>query len=166
MKIVVYGFMGVGKTTIGELLAERLGYDFIDMDTEIEKREQKSISEIFRVYGEPRFRLLESKLINELSHMDKLVIAGGGGAIADTANANILCKSSRMVYLTATIEEIIERTSHDDKRPLLNKQNPFDIASDLFEKRKPVYQKYAEIIVDTTNKTPDEVVEVLLEELI
>ena len=74
MNIAVYGFMGVGKTTIGRLLAKRLNYDFIDMDTEIEKREETTISEIFRVQGEPIFRQLESNLIKEISHQDRLVI--------------------------------------------------------------------------------------------
>ena len=163
MNIAVYGFMGVGKSTIGKLLAERLGYDFIDMDTEIEKREETTISEIFRVQGEPRFRDLETTLIKELSQQDGLVIACGGGAIANTENAEVLGKASRMVYLTATIEEIIERTNHDNTRPLLEVENPVTIASELIERRKPVYTKYAEITIDTTGKTPDEVVEMVLE---
>ena len=165
MNIAVYGFMGVGKSTIGKLLAERLRYDFIDMDTEIEKREETTISEIFRLQGEPRFRKLESNLIKELSQQDGLVIACGGGAIATPENAEVLGKASRMVYLTATIEEIIERTNHDNTRPLLEVENPVTIASELIERRKPVYTKYAEITIDTTGKTPDEVVEMVLEAL-
>lgn len=165
MNIAVYGFMGVGKTTIGELLAENLGYDFIDMDAEIEKREGTTIREIFRVKGEPKFRQLESKLVKELSQRDGLVIACGGGAVADPDNAETLRKTSRMVYLTASIEEVINRTISDNNRPLLEVQNPVAVASELLEQRKPVYTKYAEIKVDTTNMTPDEVVEIVLEAL-
>ena len=163
MNIAVYGFMGVGKTTIGSLLAKRLDYDFIDMDTEIEKREETTISEIFRVQGEPRFRQLESNLIKELSKQDRLVISCGGGAMADPENAETLSKTSKMVYLTASIEEIIGRTNHDNSRPLLEVENPVKVAAELYEKRKPVYTKYAELIIDTTGKTPDEVVEKVLE---
>ena len=165
MNIAVYGFMGVGKSTIGKMLAERLGYDFIDMDTEIEKREETTISEIFRVKGESRFRELESRLVKELSQNNGLVIACGGGVIADTENAEILLKSSRMVYLTASIEEIINRTDNDNSRPLLEVENPEKVASELYERRKPVYTKYAEITVDTTSKTPKEIVEMVLEAL-
>ena len=163
MNIAVYGFMGVGKTTIGRLLAERLSIDFIDMDTEIEKREETTIREIFRVQGESRFRQLEANLIKELSQQDGLVIACGGGAIADPENAETLSKASRMVYLTASIKEIIERTNQDNSRPLLEVENPDTVAAELYERRKPVYTKYAEVTIDTTGKTPDEVVEKVLE---
>jgi len=165
LNIAVYGFMGVGKTTIGRLLAERLGYNFIDMDTEIEKREKTTINEIFQVQGETRFRQLESNLIKELSQKDGLVIACGGGAIANPENAETLSKVSRMVYLTASIEEIIERTNQDNSRPLLEVENPVTVASKLFERRRPVYRRYAEFSIDTTGKTADEVVEMVLEAL-
>ena len=165
MNIAIYGFMGVGKTTIGKLLADMLGYDFVDMDEEIEKREGIPISDIFRVKGESRFRELESRLVKELSQNDGLIIACGGGAIADIKNAEILLKSSRMVYLTASIEEIIERTYNDNSRPLLKVNNPEKVASEIFEQRKPVYTKYAEITVDTTGMTPMEVVKMVLEAL-
>ena len=163
MNIAVYGFMGVGKTTIGRLLAERLSIDFIDMDTEIEKREETTIREIFRVQGESRFRQLEANLIKELSQQDGLVIACGGGAIADPENAETLSKASRMVYLTASIKEIIERTNQDNSRPLLEVENPDTVAAELYERRKPVYTQYAEFTIDTTGKTPDEVAEKVME---
>ena len=163
--VAIIGDVGVGKTTIGKLLAERLGYDFVDMDEEIEKREGITISEIFRVKGESRFRELESRLVKELSQNNGLVIACGGGVIADTENAEILLKSSRMVYLTASIEEIINRIDNDNSRPLLEVENPEKVASELYERRKPVYTKYAEITVDTTSKTPKEIVEMVLEAL-
>jgi shikimate kinase len=157
--------MGVGKTTVGKLLAKKLDYDFIDMDIEIEKKEGITIKEIFQIQGEEKFRQLETCLVKELSEKDRTIIACGGGTIANPDNAEILQKTSKMVFLTASIEEIIKRTSHDNIRPLLNVKNPVKIVAELYEKRKPVYKKYAEAIVDTTGKTPKEVVEILLDVL-
>jgi len=155
--------MGVGKSTIGKLLAEKMNYGFIDMDEEIERREEKSISEIFRIKGESKFRILESDLVKELSKREKIVIACGGGVIMDRTNAKLLSDSSKMVYLTASIDEIINRTSLNNNRPLLNVSNRVDITLKLFEKRKPVYLCYADVTLDTTGKTPNEIVSELME---
>jgi len=165
LNIAVYGFMGVGKTTIGRLLAESLGYGFIDMDQEIEKRIGTTISEIFRLQGEQRFRQLESELVKELAEKDNLVIACGGGVIANRENAEVMRRSSRMVYLIASISEIIKRTRRNNDRPLLDVSDPVQTASFLLEKREPIYREFAEIIIDTTKLTPVEVVERILEEL-
>lgn len=165
MNIALYGFMGVGKTTVGRLLAERLGYGFVDMDIEIEKDTGMSISDIFRIHGEPRFRQLEAELVQELVKRDRLVIACGGGVVADQLKAETLKGSSRMVYLTASLDEIVKRTSADNSRPLLDVESPAEKASSLYEARKPIYTRYADVTVDTTDKTPVEVVEAILEEL-
>jgi shikimate kinase len=157
--------MGVGKTTVGKLLAEKLCYGFIDMDAMIEKNEGVSISDIFRLHGEPRFRQIEAELVKKLSKQDGLVIACGGGAVADPVNAEMLRSSSRMVYLTASMDEIVKRTSVDNSRPLLNVESPAEEASRLYEARKPIYTRYADVSVDTTRKTPGEVVAAILEEL-
>ena len=166
MNVALYGFMGVGKTTIGTLLAKQLGYGFVDMDVEIEKNTGMAISEIFRVNGEAKFRELESQLVEELSRKDNLVIACGGGAIANVDNAEKLRKTAKMVYLTASVDEIIRRTSVDNSRPLLDVSNPVETASNLLAKRVPVYVKYAEITVDTTGKSPEKVVSTILEALV
>ena len=165
MNIALYGFMGVGKTTVGTLLAKQLGYGFVDMDVEIEKNTGMPISEIFRIKGEAKFRELESQLVDELSQKDGLVIACGGGVVADAAKAEKLRATSRMVYLTASLDEIVRRTSVDNNRPLLDVFDPVETASKLLAKREPVYMKYAEITVDTTGKTPEKVVSTILEAL-
>ena len=165
MNIAVYGFMGVGKTTVGMLLANKLGYEFVDMDMQIEKNEGASIKEIFQKHGEPKFRKLESKLVEKLSQRDRLVISCGGGVVANTINAEVLKSTSKMVYLTATIDEILRRSSSDNSRPLLNVKNQKEQASKLYEARRPVYSRYADITIDTTSKTPDEVIDAILEEL-
>jgi shikimate kinase len=165
MNIALYGFMGVGKSTVGRLLAEELNYVFIDMDKVIERREGISISEIFRRYGELRFREIESDLVKELTGEDSVVIACGGGAVLDPSNVKALTKSSRLIYLTATIPEIIERTSKDGNRPLLNVLDPEKKIANLYETRRPVYERHATVTVDTTGLTPHEVVDELLEAL-
>jgi shikimate kinase len=165
LNVSVYGFMGVGKTTIGGLLAERLDYRFVDMDAEIERRVCKKITDIFADYGETYFRELESALVKELSKSDGLVIACGGGTVADASNAEALKVSSRMVYLTASMDEIIKRTTVDDTRPLLEVSDPESTALRLFEKRKPVYERYAEVTMDTTGQSPEMIVEEILEAL-
>ncbi len=157
MNVAVYGFMGVGKTTSGALLAEALGYEFIDMDDEIEKRTGKTISEIFSDDGETRFRELERDLVMELSRKDGYVIGCGGGALADLVNAEALRESSTLVYLTASVEEILERTGKEFHRPLLKVDAPRKTVEELIAKRKPVYERYAEVIIDTTGKTPESV---------
>jgi shikimate kinase len=157
--------MGVGKTTVGRLLSEKMGYSFIDMDAEIEKNMGISINDIFRLHGELKFRQLESKLVKELSKKDRLVIACGGGVVANPVNAEELKKTSRMVYLTASLEEIMRRTNVNNSRPLLDVENPTEEATRLNNERKPIYERYAELMVNTSGKTPDEVVETVLEEL-
>lgn len=163
MNIAVYGFMGVGKTTIGSLLAGKLGYTFIDMDKEIEQRVGLSIREIFSEFGESRFRELESKLVVELADKDDLVIACGGGTLASSYNAEILKSMAILVYLTASIEEVINRTSIENTRPLLDVSDPHTIAVELLNRRKPIYEQYAEITIDTTGNTPDSIVSKIME---
>ncbi|MBD3171713.1 AAA family ATPase [Candidatus Bathyarchaeota archaeon] len=165
MNIALYGFMGVGKSTVGRLLAEELGYVFIDMDKVIEQRMGISISEIFRRYGESRFRELESDLVKELAGEDDVVIACGGGAVLDPGNVEALTPSSKLIYLTATIPEIIKRTSKDGNRPLLNVPDPEKKINKLIEQRRPVYEKYATVTVDTTGLTPHELVDEIMEAL-
>ena len=157
MNVAVYGFMGVGKTTSGALLAEAMGYEFIDMDDEIERRTGKTIPEIFMDDGETRFRELERDLVRELSGKDSYVIGCGGGALADLVNAEALRVSSTLVYLTASVDEILERTGKESHRPLLKVDAPRKTVEELIANRRPVYERYAEVKIDTTDKTPEDV---------
>ena len=157
MNVAVYGFMGVGKTTSGALLAEALGYEFIDMDDEIERRTGKTIPEIFMDDGEARFRELERDLVRELSGKDGYVIGCGGGALADLVNTEALRESSTLVYLTASVDEILARTGKESHRPLLKVDDPRKTIEELIAKRRPVYERYAEVTIETTDKTPKEV---------
>ena len=117
--IILVGFMGTGKTTVGQMLAARLGKSFVDMDKLIEERTSKSISAIFEHDGEAHFRELERKMAHELSLKDNIVVGAGGGIVLNPANIEAFNESGIVVCLTAAPEVIIERVSSDSHRPLL-----------------------------------------------
>ena len=165
MNIALYGFMAVGKTTIGKMLAEKLGYLFVDMDDEIVKDSGKQISEIFRDSGEETFRKIEKKIVKKLSEGDRQVIACGGGAVLDEENVRNLCRNSTLIHLTADPEEIHRRVKKDDTRPLLNVTNRNNRINTLIASRLPTYEKIADLKIDTTNKTPQQVVDRVVSEL-
>ncbi|MEI6563114.1 MAG: dihydroorotase [bacterium] len=137
--IVLMGFMGSGKSTVGKLLASRLGMKFVDMDTILEERAGKPISRIFAEEGEPHFRTLERALAQELSQEKGLVIACGGGVVLNPDNIRDYSRTGLVVCLTATPEVIFERTAKDRNRPLLEEQNRMQRILDLLAKRKGLY---------------------------
>jgi len=156
LNVALYGFMGVGKSTIGKALSEQLGYGFLDMDEEIESRAGMKIKEIFAAEGEEGFRALEKAVAKELADKDRHVIACGGGAILDPENAEALRRSSVLVLLTASIDEILERTRDSDERPLLNVEDAHAEAEALLRKRMPRYLEAADLIIDTTEASPEQ----------
>lgn len=155
--IVLMGFMGTGKTTVGKRLAERLGLRFLDMDHIIEERAGKPISRIFAEEGEPHFRRLERDLAAELSRQAGLVIGCGGGVVLNPANVSDFTGSGLVVCLTADPETIFKRTARETHRPLLEEQNRMQRIVDLLEKRKALYAAIPNQI-DTSVLAPDEVV--------
>jgi shikimate kinase len=154
LNVALYGFMGVGKSTVGRALSERLGYGFVDMDEVIERRTGMRIKEIFTTRGEEVFRALEKTVAKELADRDRHVIACGGGAILDQENAEALSRSSVLVLLTASIEEIVERTQGSDERPLLNVEDARAEAEALLRNRMPRYLEAADLVIDTTEASP------------
>ena len=120
-RIFLIGYMGSGKTTVGKLLAARLGYSFIDMDVHIEEKLFKSVSQIFAEFGEEQFRLLEQQSLHEIAQFDHAVISTGGGAPCYFDNMDYMNGRGYTVYLKLSPEELAERleTSHANKRPLL-----------------------------------------------
>lgn len=162
--IVLTGFMGTGKTEVGRILSHRLGYPLVDADTEIEKEQGITITEIFKKYGEPKFREIESEMIKKLSEMKNVVISTGGGAVLRQENLDNLRKNGVIICLTASPETILKRTSNNNDRPLLQVENPLQKIKELLEFRRPYYEK-ADITINTEGKSPNEVAEEIIERI-
>lgn len=160
--IVLMGFMGTGKSSVGKRLASKLGMKFLDMDTVIEERAGKPIPRIFTEDGEPRFRAMERELAQELAGQHGLVIACGGGVVLNPGNVRDYSRTGLVVCLTATPEVIFERTSRARNRPLLEEQDRMKRILELLEKRKGLYAAIPNQ-VDTTTLTTHEVAEKILD---
>jgi shikimate kinase len=157
--------MGTGKSTIGEILAKKIGYGFIDTDEEIEHKENRTIKRIFETDGESYFRIIEAQLIKDISNLQNQVIACGGGLVLNHENVTKLKKNSIMVLLTTTPIEILNRVKKDQTRPLLNVDDKLNEINRILKKRTPIYEKIADIKVETTNLLPDKVVEIIFESI-
>ncbi len=168
MILTLIGYRATGKTTLAKLLAERLGWDWIDADAEIERRAGKSIARIFAEEGEPAFRDLEAEVIADLCRRDRLVMAAGGGAPLRPESRRAMRAAGKVVWLTARPETILARMSTDAtttaRRPNLTDKTPLEEIVELLKKREPVYRESADWAVDTEGRTPEVLVEEILEE--
>lgn len=159
--IILTGFMGTGKTSVGKRLAREFNLKFIDTDDLIEKEAGICINEIFARFGEAYFRRLESKVINEVSSDENMIIATGGGAVVNPTNLLVLKKNGTLICLTASIDVILSRVGSGDERPLISEGDKKETISNLLKARELFYKK-ADFIVDTTTKSIKEVVEEVL----
>ena len=159
--IVLTGMMGCGKTSTGRLLARVLKFDFIDLDTEIEKSEKKTITQIFNDSGEQYFRFLEKEKIEEYSKLKNTVLSLGGGAFEDENTRKILKKNGIVIYLKTTPDAIFKRIHGEIHRPLLRKNFSVDTIAFILKKRAKNYEE-AHHIVETTNKKKKDVVRKIL----
>ena len=157
--------MGAGKSTIGRLLAKELKLQFKDSDKEIEQRTGANIPWIFDVEGEQGFREREQLMIAELCALAGVVIATGGGVVLRRENRQSLRDGARVVYLHASVEQQIERTSRDRNRPLLRNSDPGMVLRNLMELRDPLYREIADIIIETDERPPRMVVQEIIERL-
>jgi shikimate kinase len=162
--IVLTGFMGTGKTEVGKELAQIRGLKLIDLDTEIEKSEKMTINEIFKQFGEQKFRDIESEMIEKLSRERNVIISTGGGAVLKQQNMDILKKTGIVICFMATPETILQRTGNSDNRPLLMVDNPLEKIRELLEFRRPFYEK-ADLMIDTEDKTPRQIAEEIIEQI-
>jgi shikimate kinase len=147
--IFLIGLMGAGKSTVGKVLAKKLGRRFLDADHVIEERCGVKIPVILEMEGEEGFRKRESAVIKELCQMQDIVLATGGGSVLLPENRQILQSHGHVVYLRANPHELWLRTRHDRGRPLLNTQDPEQKLKELFDLRDPIYLSIAHQIIET-----------------
>jgi shikimate kinase len=147
--IFLIGLMGAGKSTVGRMLAKRLGKSFFDSDHEIEKRCGVKIPTIFEMEGEEGFRKRESAVIKDLTQMQDIVLATGGGSVLLSENRTYLHENGYVVYLRANPHELWVRTRNDKGRPLLNTPDPQKKLKELFDIRDPLYTSIAHQTVET-----------------
>lgn len=152
--IYLVGPMGAGKSTIGRVLAAELHLNFRDSDRVIEERTGANIPWIFDMEGEEGFRDRESTVLAELAKEQNIVIATGGGIVLRESNRAIMKASGYVCYLTASIDQLVERTARDKKRPLLQVDNPRQRIIDLLAMRDPLYRDAADFIINTDKRSP------------
>ena len=163
--ISLIGFMGSGKTTIGEILAKRTGYLFIDLDRIIELSECKTINEIFRTSGEDYFREIESKVIKKVYLNNKCVFACGGGVILGGENMSMIKRNSKVVYLEISPREALNRLMKTSDRPLLKSDNRSKKITGLMDNRSSLYKKYSDIIIQNEGNSAEHAVDDILKKL-
>lgn len=142
--------MGAGKSTVGRALARLLGAEFLDSDSEIERRTGADIPWIFEIEGEAGFREREARVIDDLTLKDGTVLATGGGAVLRSDNRRCLAERGFVVFLQATLREQVRRTGKDQKRPLLAGQNRRQVLQDLMIQRQPLYEEVADLCLPTS----------------
>lgn len=147
------GLMGAGKTTVGRALAKRFDKQFYDSDHEIESKTGVKIATIFEIEGESKFRERECEMIDELSLLQNIVLATGGGAVMNPDNRRCLKERGLVIYLRASVDDLYLRTKLDKNRPLLQTANPKARLQELFEIRDPLYREVADVVIDTSRQT-------------
>ena len=155
--IFLIGFMGCGKSAVSAQMVKKHGMMIREMDEEIVEREGMSIPEIFETKGESYFRDVETNLLAEIAESKNQIVSCGGGAVLREENIQHMKKSGKVVLLTAKAETILERVKDDNNRPLLKGNKNVDFIQEMLNKRRPNYEKAADIIVETDEKSLDEI---------
>lgn len=162
MNIILTGFMGTGKTTVGKLLSKQLSFNYIDTDTIIETKTGKTINEIFANPGEPYFRSMETQTISELTNIDNHVISTGGGMVIREQNIRILRNLGTVINLHASPETIFNRIKNNTDRPLLNKPGPMNEIKTLLAEREIFYIK-CDLRINTDTLAPEQITSQIIE---
>ncbi len=162
--IILTGFMGVGKTSVGTRLANDLGFVFVDTDILIEADQKITITEIFSTFGEPYFRDVESRIIARVLENEGQVVSTGGGAVIREENRKTFKQNGVTICLTARPEVIYDRIRHETQRPLLQVADPLGKIRELLASRSPFYHQ-ADFIIDTSDKPVDSVINEIKEKV-
>jgi shikimate kinase len=161
-RLILVGMMGAGKTTIGRLLADRLGWRSFDSDAQIIADTGHSVPELFATRGEAAFRAEEERVLTEaLTGDEPVVVSAAGGVVLSPSNRALLARSGTVVWLRADPEVLARRVGDGTGRPLLD-DDPGSTLATLYEVRRPLYESVASLVVDVDASTPDEVVERIL----
>ena len=162
--IALVGFMGTGKTSVGPALAQKLGYEFVELDDLIVKTTGTTIADMFKIRGEPAFRAIEKDILTQEINRMNVVVSCGGGVVIHPENRRILKEHALTVWLYNSIETSVKR-ANDGTRPLMNVENPVEIARKLFDNRKKYYADAADIMVNTQNKQVETIVHKIYAEI-
>ncbi len=162
--IVLIGFMGSGKSSIGRLVAQKLGFQFVDTDTLVVERSGLEIAAIFARDGEEHFRELETAVLESLAPWNRSVMATGGGIILREQNRTLLRELGFVVWLAASENVIFERVSRNTRRPLLQTENPRETVAKLFGARRALYEEAAQFTLDTSALSHAEAAEAVIAE--
>jgi shikimate kinase len=162
--VVLVGFMGTGKSSVGKLVAHRLGFQLVDNDTIIAERAGMEITEIFAKFGEAAFRDYETRALESLQHLNRCVISTGGGAVLREENRTLLQRLGLVVLLTAREDIIYDRVARNPKRPLLSTEDPRTAISEMLAKRNEAYAAAAQVTVDTSELTREQAAEAVIAE--
>lgn len=152
--ISLIGFMGSGKTTVGRILAHKLGFLFIDLDRVIELEDGRKINDIFKIYGEDYFRELETKVIKKIYKNKNCVFACGGGAIKRKENMKIIRENSAVIYLNISPRIALKRLGDVKDRPLIEVEDREEVIKEMISKRNNLYHKYAHMIINNDDMDP------------
>lgn len=148
--IYLVGMMGAGKTTVGKKLSRMIGWQFADLDQNIEAMTGVSVATIFEIEGEAGFRQREAQTLAKLAEEKNLVVATGGGVVLNPINRVLMLGSGMVVYLHAAPDLLYSRTKHDKGRPLLQVADPLERIKTLVEKRDPLYREVADVVIDSS----------------
>jgi shikimate kinase len=160
--VVLVGFMGTGKSSAGRIVANKLGFQYVDTDQLVSQRAGMEISQIFGEHGEEHFRELEASALESLAHLDRCVIATGGGIVLREANRAALRNLGFVVGLTAGEAVIFERVSRNSRRPLLQTEDPRATVREMLATRQPLYEAAAELTIDSSRRSSNEVADLIV----